>query len=613
MAKAPEMTFDSRAFLSTLTSHPGVYSMYSQDDKILYVGKAKNLKKRVSSYFASKDHSTKTQALVARIARIETTVTSSETEALLLEQTQIKKLRPPFNILMRDDKSYPYIFISDHQEYPRLVFHRGSQKAKGRYFGPYPSSGAVRDSLDLLQRVFKVRQCEESFFSNRTRPCLQAQIDRCSAPCVRAISPEAYQRQVDLAMRFLQGKNTEIIDELVQKMETASEALHFEEAATLRDQVIALRRVNEQQFVSGEQGEADVFGVQCAPGGVCLHRLMVRGGRVIGGKNYFPKVQCEVLVEEVLEEFIPQFYLSRLGSRDIPKEIILPRTLGDVDALQNVLSEKFDKKVRIHANVRTLRTGWLKIAQVNAEQSLQSLLASKENSYQRFVALQEALSLDDIPRRMECFDISHTLGEETVASCVVFDRNGPLRSEYRRFNIQGITPGDDYAAMEQALTRRYSKVLANDGVLPDIIVIDGGKGQMTQALRVREELQINGITLLGVAKGPTRKAGLEQLFLNHDKIPTPVASDSPALHLIQHIRDESHRFAIAGHRSRRGKKRTTSPLEGIAGVGPKKRRDLINHFGGMQEVIRASEAELAKTPGISASLAEVIYDVLHGQ
>jgi excinuclease ABC subunit C len=414
-------------------------------------------------------------------------------------------------------------------------------------------------------------------------------------------------------MRFLQGKNTEIIDELVQKMETASEALHFEEAATLRDQVIALRRVNEQQFVSGEQGEADVFGVQCAPGGLCLHRLMVRGGRVIGGKNYFPKVQCEVLVEEVLEEFIPQFYLSRLGSRDIPKEIILPRTLEDVDALQNVLSEKFDKKVRIHANVRTLRTGWLKIAQVNAEQSLQSLLASKENSYQRFVALQEALSLDDIPRRMECFDISHTLGEETVASCVVFDRNGPLRSEYRRFNIQGITPGDDYAAMEQALTRRYSKVLANDGVLPDIIVIDGGKGQMTQALRVREELQINGITLLGVAKGPTRKAGLEQLFLNHDKIPTPVASDSPALHLIQHIRDESHRFAIAGHRSRRGKKRTTSPLEGIAGVGPKKRRDLINHFGGMQEVIRASEAELAKTPGISASLAEVIYDVLHGQ
>ena len=611
MSKAPEMTFDSRAFLSALTSHPGVYSMYGQDEKILYVGKAKNLKKRVSSYFASKEHSAKTQALVARIAHIETTVTSSETEALLLEQTQIKKLRPPYNILMRDDKSYPYIFISDHQEYPRLVFHRGSQKAKGRYFGPYPSSGAVRDSLDLLQRVFKVRQCEESFFSNRTRPCLQAQIDRCSAPCVGAISPESYQRQVDLAIRFLQGKNTEIIGELVQKMEAASEALSFEEAAALRDQVIALRRVNEQQFVSGEQGEADVFGVQCAPGGICLHRLMVRGGRVIGGKNYFPKVQCEVLEEEVLEEFIPQFYLSRLGSGDVPKDIILPCALEDASALQNVLSEKFDKKVRIHANVRTLRAGWLKIAQVNAEQSLQSLLASKENSYQRFVALQEALSLDDIPRRMECFDISHTLGEETVASCVVFDRNGPLRSEYRRFNIQGITPGDDYAAMEQALTRRYSKVLANDGVLPDIIVIDGGKGQMTQALRVREELQINGITLLGVAKGPTRKAGLEQLFLNHDKVPTPVASDSPALHLIQHIRDESHRFAIAGHRSRRAKKRTTSALEGIPGVGPKKRRDLINHFGGLQEVTRASEAELAKTPGISASLAEVIYDALH--
>ncbi|MBL4606750.1 MAG: excinuclease ABC subunit UvrC [Pseudomonadales bacterium] len=606
------MTFDSQSYLSTLTSHPGVYNMYSQDDKILYVGKAKNLKKRVSSYFASKDHSAKTRALVGRIARIETTVTSSETEALLLEQTQIKKLRPPFNILMRDDKSYPYIFVSSHHEYPRLVFHRGGQKAKGRYFGPYPSSGAVRESLDLLQRVFKVRQCDESFFSNRTRPCLQAQIDRCSAPCVGAISPDAYQRQVDLAIKFLQGKSTEILEELVQKMETASEALHFEGAAVLRDQVIALRHVNEQQFVTGEQGEADVFGVQCSPGGVCVHRLMVRGGRVIGGKNYFPKVQCEVLVEEVLEEFIPQFYLSCSGNLDVPKEIILPDALEDAEALQSVLFDKFDKKVQVLANVRTQRAGWLKIAQVNAEQSLQSLLSSKENSYQRFVALQEALSLDDIPQRMECFDISHTLGEETVASCVVFDQNGPLRSEYRRFNIEGITPGDDYAAMEQVLTRRYSKVLANNGVLPDMIVIDGGKGQMTQALRVREELQISGVTLLGVAKGPTRKAGLEQLFLNHDKVPTQIAPDSSALHLIQHIRDESHRFAIAGHRSRRDKKCKTSPLEGILGVGPKKRRDLINHFGGRQEVMRASEAEISKTPGISAKLAEVIYDALHG-
>ncbi|MBV1870178.1 MAG: excinuclease ABC subunit UvrC [Gammaproteobacteria bacterium] len=606
------MTFDPRSFLSTLTSHPGVYNMYSQDDRILYIGKAKNLKKRVASYFASKEHSAKTKALVARIARIETTVTSSETEALLLEQTQIKKHRPPFNIVMRDDKSYPYIFVSEHQEYPRLVFHRGGKKAKGRYFGPYPSSGAVRESLDILQRVFKVRQCDESFFSNRTRPCLQAQIDRCSAPCVNAITPAAYRHQVDLAMRFLQGKNTEIIEELVQKMEVASETLDFEGAAGLRDQIIALRRINEQQFVTGGQGDADVFGVECAPSGVCVHRLMVRGGRVIGGKNYFPKVQYEALAEEVLEGFVPQYYLSQIGGRTAPKEIILPCKLDDAPALQAALSEQFDKKVQILSNVRSQRTGWLKIAQLNAEQSLQSLLASKESSYRRFVALQEALQFDEIPQRLECFDISHTQGEETVASCVVFDRNGPLRSEYRRFNIEGITPGDDYAAMEQALMRRYSKVLKNGGVLPDLIVIDGGKGQMTQALRVREELQINSVTLLGVAKGPTRKAGLEQLFLNHDKVPTVIPDDSPALHLIQHIRDESHRFAIAGHRSRRAKKRKTSALEGIPGVGPKRRRDLINHFGGMQEVMRASEAELTKITGISPKLAEIIYDALHG-
>ena len=605
------MVFDSHAFLLTLTSHPGVYNMYDKAGRILYVGKAKNLKKRLSSYFAGANHSSKTQLLITRIATIETTVTRSETEALLLEQTQIKELRPPFNILMRDDKSYPYIFVSEHSEYPRLGFYRGSQKTKGHYFGPYPSSGAVREGLDLLQKIFKVRQCEDGFFSNRTRPCLQAQIGRCTAPCVGAISPEEYQRDVAMAIKFLEGKNTEIIASLVERMAAASNQQQYEQAAVLRDQIVALRRVNEQQCVMGDQGDADIFGVMCAQGGVCVHRLMVRGGRVLGGKNYFPKVQCDVELNEVLEEFAPQFYLTRLSGQDVPKEVILPTRLEDTETLQDALMQKFNKKVQFLSSVRGHRARWLKIAALNAEQSLQGVMANKENSHQRFASLKEVLSLELMPRRLECFDISHTLGEEIVASCVVFDHNGPLRAEYRHFNIRDITPGDDYAAMEQVLMRRYARVIEQGGVLPDLIVIDGGKGQLTQAFKVMEALQVSGVNLLGVAKGPSRKPGLEQLFLNHNKVAIPVRSDAPALHLIQHIRDEAHRFALAGHRSRRAKKRNVSPLENIAGVGAKKRRDLINHFGGLQELMSASEEELSKIPGVGSKLAASIYNALH--
>lgn len=605
------MSFDAPTFLATVTTRPGVYNMYDATGRILYVGKAKNLKKRLTSYFSVANHSSKTQLLVTRIASIETTVTRSETEALLLEQTQIKQLHPPFNVLMRDDKSYPYIFISEQQDYPRLGFHRGSQKARGRYFGPYPSGGAVRESLDLLQKLFKVRQCEDSFFANRSRPCLQAQIGRCTAPCVGAISPEDYQRDIALAIKFLEGRSTEIISTLVESMAEASQQQRYEQAALLRDKIAALRHVNEQQCVEGAQGDVDIFGVKCVPGGVCVHRLMVRGGRVLGGKNYFPKVHCDVEPVEVLEEFIPQFYLSRSSGQDVPREIILPLKLEGGASLQEALQQEFNKKVLFLNAVRAHRAAWLSMAQLNAEHGVLAAMADKENSFQRFIALQAALALPGLPERLECFDISHTLGEEIVASCVVFDHQGPRRSEYRLFNIRGITPGDDYAAMEQALTRRYAKVLEQGGVLPDLIIIDGGKGQLNQALQVMETLQIVGVDLLGVAKGPTRKPGLEQLFLNHDKQALFVNPDSPALHLIQHIRDEAHRFALAGHRSRRGKKRSSSPLERISGVGAKKRRDLINHFGGLQELVSASQDEIAKVPGIGLKLAASIYGALH--
>lgn len=605
------MSFDAPLFLSTVTSRPGVYNMYDQAGHILYVGKAKNLKKRLTSYFSAGHHSSKTQLLVTRIASIETTVTRSETEALLLEQTQIKKLHPPFNVLMRDDKSYPYIFISEQNEYPRLGFHRGGQKARGRYFGPYPSGGAVRESLDLLQKLFKVRQCEDSFFANRSRPCLQAQIGRCTAPCVGAISPEDYQRDVALAIKFLEGRNTEIISSLVEAMETASQQQRYEQAALLRDKIAALRHVNAQQCVEGAQGDVDIFGVKCVPGAVCVHRLVVRGGRVLGGKNYFPKVHWDVEPAEVLEEFIPQFYLSRSSGQDVPREIILPLKLEGSRSLQEVLQQQFNKKVLFLNTVRVHRAAWLRMAQLNAEHSVQAAMADKENSYQRFVSLQQALALPELPKHLECFDISHTLGEEIVASCVVFDHQGPRRSDYRLFNIRGITPGDDYAAMEQVLTRRYAKVMEQGAVLPDLIIIDGGKGQLNQALQVMQTLQIVGVDVLGIAKGPTRKPGLEQLFLNHDKQALSLSPDSPALHLIQHIRDEAHRFALAGHRSRRAKKRTHSPLESISGVGAKKRRDLINHFGGLQEVLSASQDDIAKIPGIGAKLAASIYAALH--
>lgn len=581
--------------------------MFDEQGDILYVGKAKNLKNRVSSYFRSTALEVKTMALVAKIHRIEITVTSSETEALLLEHSLIKELHPPYNIDFKDDKSYPYIFLSSRDKYPRLAFHRGAQKKPGKYFGPFPSAYSVRDSLNILQKVFKVRQCEDSFFKNRSRPCLQYQIKRCSGPCCDLVSEEEYAEDVADACTFLEGKSRKLIDQYADKMDKASQSLDFEKAAKYRDQIAHLQRIQEQQYVTRGDGDIDVLAAIYNPGAVCVVLMVIRGGRMLGSKTYFPKIKLETNEAELLASFIPRFYLS---GREIPKEIIVNSKLEEKVLLAETLTAHAEKKVQLSDNVRGHRERWLRLAETNAEQSLGSHLANRNNLTERFEALQAGLGLAEIPQRLECFDISHSSGEATVASCVVFDQNGPLKSDYRRFNIEGITPGDDYAAMSQALKRRYTRLKKGEGKLPDVLFIDGGKGQLAQAEAMIEELQIEGVTLVGVAKGPTRKAGLESLFISGQ--PEIVLSpDNPGLHLIQHIRDESHRFAITAHRQRRGKKRQQSILEDIDGVGPKRRRALLRHFGGSKRVESASIEELSRVEGISKTLAEHIYATLH--
>ena len=604
--------FDSKTFIKRLPSRPGVYRMFDEKEDILYVGKAKNLKNRVSSYFRSNALDSKTMALVSRIQNVETTVTGSETEALLLEQSLIKEYKPPYNIVFRDDKSYPYILLTTGDKYPRLAFHRGAQKKKGRYFGPFPSAYSVRDSLNILQKVFQVRQCEDTFFKNRARPCLQYQIKRCSGPCCGLISTEDYADDVQHAAMFLEGKNNAVMQDYANKMEDASDKLEFEKAAHYRDQVGHLRKIQEQQYVVGNQGDIDVHAVVINPGGVCVLVMFIRGGRMLGNKTFFPKTRLDENESEVLAAFLPQFYLSGSGGRETPPEVVVNARIEDKFVLEGALTSQSGRKVMISDNVRSHRKRWVNLAVTNAEQSLGSHMASRNNLQQRFQSLQEALSLEEMPGRLECFDISHTSGEATVASCVVFDQNGPLKSDYRRFNIDGITPGDDYAAMSQALSRRYTRIKKGEGLLPDILFIDGGKGQLSEAEKIFEELQIKGVTLVGIAKGPTRKAGLESLILSGGP-ELNLAQDNPGLHLIQHIRDESHRFAITAHRTRRGKKRTESVLEGIDGVGPKRRRSLLRHFGGSAQVASAGLEELAKVEGISRILAEHIYATLHNQ
>ncbi|MDH1728054.1 excinuclease ABC subunit UvrC [Pseudomonas chengduensis] len=603
--------FDPSAFLATCSGRPGVYRMFDSEARLLYVGKAKNLKKRLSSYFRKTGQAPKTAALVARIAQIETTITANETEALLLEQTLIKEWRPPYNILLRDDKSYPYVFLSDG-DFPRLGIHRGAKKAKGRYFGPYPSALAIRESLSLLQKTFLVRQCEDSYYKNRTRPCLQYQIKRCKGPCVGLVSPEEYAEDVRHSVMFLDGRSNALSEELSASMEKASMALEFERAAELRDQISMLRRVQDQQSMEGGTGDVDVVAVMLTPGGACVHLISVRGGRVLGSKNFFPQVAIEEEGGDVLMAFLAQYYLGN-AERDLPSELIVNVQHEDFATLIEAIESLRGRSLSISLRVRGTRARWQQLAVTNAEQALAARLANRQHLAERFEALAAVLEMDEPPQRMECFDISHSSGEATVASCVVFGPEGPLKSDYRRFNIEGVTAGDDYAAMHQALTRRFSKIKDGEGKLPDVLLVDGGKGQLAMAREVLQELAVPDLILLGVAKGTTRKPGLEVLYLNDAEHEFTLPGNSPALHLIQQIRDESHRFAITGHRARRGKTRRTSTLEEVAGIGPKRRRELLNHFGGLQELSRASAEEIAKAPGISKKLAELIYDTLHSE
>ncbi|NBA98630.1 excinuclease ABC subunit UvrC [Pseudomonas sp. R5(2019)] len=603
--------FDSSAFLETCSGRPGVYRMFDDAARLLYVGKAKNLKKRLASYFRKTGLAPKTAALVGRIAQVETTITANETEALLLEQTLIKEWRPPYNILLRDDKSYPYVFLSDGQ-FPRFTIHRGAKKQKGKYFGPYPSAGAIRESLSLLQKTFHVRQCEDSFYKNRTRPCLQYQIKRCKAPCVGLVEPEEYAEDVRHSAMFLEGRSNQLTDELNASMEAAAMALEFEKAAQLRDQIALLRRVQDQQSMEGGSGDVDVVAAFVNPGGACVHLISVRGGRVLGSKNFFPQVGIEEDVCEVMSAFLSQYFLAS-PERELPDEIIVNVVHEDFDALIAALESLRGRELTISHRVRGTRARWQQLAVTNAEQALGARLANRQHTAARFEALAEVLNLDEPPQRLECYDISHSSGEATVASCVVFGPEGPLKSDYRRYNIEGVTPGDDYAAMHQALTRRFSRLKEGEGKLPDVLLVDGGKGQLNMARDVLQELAVPDLILLGVAKGTTRKAGFETLYLNDVAHEFTLKGDSPALHLIQQIRDEAHRFAITGHRARRGKARRTSSLEDVPGVGPKRRRDLLKHFGGLQELGRASIDEIAKAPGISKKLAESIYANLHSE
>lgn len=604
--------FEPKAFLTNVPDHPGVYRMYDQLGTVIYVGKAKNLKKRLASYFRKNLSSKKTEALVASIANIDTTITHSETEALLLEHNYIKQYQPKYNVLLRDDKSYPYILLTK-ERHPRIGAFRGSKKIAGEYFGPYPNVSAVRETLALMQKLFPIRQCENTVYNNRSRPCLQYQIKRCLAPCVAGyVSDETYQQQVDFARLFLQGKDQQVLDHLIKKMENASQALDFEQAARFRDQIQAVRSVIEKQFVSNERlDDIDIIAMAYRQGLACVQVLFIRQGKVLGNRSYFPKMPANTDLTELTETFVGQFYLQAHQGRTIPSTIILEHSLAEKHLLENLLTQQAGHKVQIQDNAKGKKSRYLQLAQTNAEVALITRLKQQGNQQLRYQELKNILGLTQI-KRMECFDISHTLGEHTVASCVVFGSEGILKSDYRRFNLEG-TNGDDYLAMEKALRKRYDKSLAPDKV-PDIIFIDGGKGQLNRALAVFNQLEVSWDKthplLIGVAKGVDRKAGLETLIISHKNTELHLPSDSPALHLIQHIRDEAHNHAISGHRKKRQKAFTQSGLESIQGVGSKRRQALLKYLGGMQGVRSATVDEIASVPGISRSLAERIADTL---
>lgn len=597
--------FDSERFLKNLTQQPGVYRMYNDKQDVIYVGKAKNLKKRVSSYFKANVDSVKTMTLVKNIAHMDVTVTHSETEAYILESNFIKKYKPRYNVLLRDDKSYPYIHLSAHK-HPRLTIFRGTKKEKGEYFGPYPSAWSVRESLRLMQKIFPVRQCEDSYYRARSRPCLQYQLKRCSAPCVQGhVSDAEYQEQVNMARMFLKGKSKDVIASLADKMEKASQALNFEQAAMHRDQISTLNRIQEQQWVSGAQEEMDVFGLAYRNGMACIQGFFIRDNKLLGNKSFTPKVPANSEMSEVLESFVVQYYLS--GSKSIPAQVVLPFKLEDKAALETALSQQAGRKVTFYQGLRDEKKRYLELANTNAETTLTTMLTQQKSIHARYLELEKVLEWQEPIQRMECFDISHTSGQQTVASCVVFNREGPFKNDYRRYNIEGITPGDDYAAMAQALKRRF-KPGSDASKIPDILFIDGGKGQLAQAEAFFEGWQGKKMPqLIGVAKGTSRKPGLETLIMAGSHETIPLEADSIALHLVQHIRDESHRFAIAGHRNRRQKEKSRSKLEDIPGVGAKRRQSLLRYLGGLQEVLGASVEQLEQVPGVSRELAEKIH------
>ena len=601
--------FDVEKCLAGLPNRPGVYRMVGDQDEALYVGKARSLKARVTSYFRASGLTAKTIALTNKVRGIQITVTGSETEALLLEQSLIKELRPRFNVVLRDDKSYPFIHLTEHP-YPRLTFHRGAKKKEGRYFGPFPSAAAVRDSLNILQKLFGVRPCEDGFFKNRSRPCLQHQIKRCSAPCVGLIDRDRYAEDARLAVLFLEGKSAAVLDEFKAKMEAAAADLEFERAARHRDQISHLRRIQENQYVHGQAGDVDIFGVAVGSGHACVQGLFVRDGRLLGHRTWFPKNELAVGESELLFAFLSQYYLGG-DDREVPKTVVAATHLADPALLSAALTERAGRKTEVACQVRSQRARWASMAAENAELSLAALIADRKNVLGRFVDLQAALGWEDVPRRLECFDISHTAGEATVASCVVFDTTGPLKSDYRRFNIEGVPRGDDYGAIEQAIRRRYTRLAEGDGLLPDALVIDGGAGQVGRAAEVLEQLQVEDVALLGIAKGPSRKPGLETIIVaGQGELSLP--PNGPAMHLLQHLRDEAHRFAISGHRGRRQKMRRQSELDGVQGVGPRRKRELLAHFGSVAAIKGASAEEIAKVPGLSRKLAANIHGALHG-
>jgi len=602
-------SFDPQGFLTTLSHRPGCYRMLDERGAVIYVGKARDLKKRVATYFGSKAHHPKTQALMNRTARVDVTVTGTEHEALLLEYNLIKEHKPRFNVLLRDDKSYPYIHVTTEQKFPRFEFHRGARHKGTRYFGPYPSAGAVRQTLGQLQKLFRVRQCKDSYFANRSRPCLQYQIKRCTAPCVDLVDEASYGRDVENALRFLGGRNDAVLTDLQERMDAAAADLNFESAAQYRDQIAAIKEVQAKQFVSGSHTrDADILAVEEDGGTWCVASIMIRGARMLGGRNFFPRTAANTEAAEILSAFLLQHYFNHPA----PPEIIVGVTVEDAPVLEAALGERVGYRVALRPNVRGTRRRWLDMATMNARQALQTYRASAASVGAQMAELAGVLGMEAPPARIECFDISHTGGDQTVGSCVVFGSDGAVKSGYRRFNIRDVEPGDDYAAIEQAVRRRYSRLRRDAAALPDLVMIDGGRGQLGKAREVFADLGIDDVMLIGVAKGQGRKAGREKIYLAELEEPLVIRGDSAALRLIQQIRDEAHRFAITAHRQRRGKAKNTSELESIPGLGPARRKALLRQFGGLQGVRKSGIDDLARVEGISRALARRIYDHLHG-